>query len=155
MSDPATRLHRAVEKFIKVIEEGPPDSPAPGAWGSREVLLHIVFWHETDANVVTATLNQEEPDVPSGSYRAINARAVEMNAGVSVGQLIERLRAAQTRLETLAACEAAHALQIRTTAGSRPKSMNQVLASAEAHIRVHRLELSRQQRGPQAGADNA
>jgi len=41
------KLRQTVESFRSYIRSLPPEQLAPAAWGPPEVLVHLVFWHET------------------------------------------------------------------------------------------------------------
>ncbi|HEY8415845.1 MAG TPA: DinB family protein [Thermaerobacter sp.] len=119
------KLDRTVDSFIAYIEGLPPEELAARAWGPREVLVHLVFWHETFVAALEALLDQREPRLPRGTFAELNAAAVKANAGVAVPELIRRFREAQGRLTELvgrAARAGDRTLAIPVKAGSRPRT---------------------------------
>lgn len=146
MNAALAKLRQTVESFISYILSLPPEQLAPAAWGPREVLVHLVFWHETFVSTIQALLDRREPNLPRGTFAELNAAAIRANAAVPIPDLIERFRAAQARLETLAVQAAGHPLAIPVKAGSRTRTFEQLMLEAEAHIRNHQWKLRR--RGP-------
>lgn len=150
MKDLLDRLRASVESFTDFLRAIPPEQTAPARWGPREVLVHLVFWHETFVRTIESVLGGQEPPLPKGTFAELNARAVRENAGVPIARPILRFHAAQSRLEELAAHEAAHALAIPVKAGSKPRSLSELLIEAEAHIRNHEAKVRRQLQGQPA-----
>lgn len=140
------KLDQTVESFVAYIESLPPGALAPRAWGPREVLVHLVFWHETFVATIEALLDQREARLPQGTFAELNAAAVKTNAGATISELIERFRRAQAQLAVLAARAGDRRLAIPVKAGSRPRTLEQLLAEIEAHIRNHERKLRRQDR---------
>lgn len=144
----ALRLRAAVQSFTGFISSLPESLLQPGEWGPREVLVHLVYWHETHAATIEALLQGEEPVLPVGTYAELNARAVRANANEPVARLIERLRAAQRRLEHLATLAGERDVGgIRAKAGATPRDLPATLLRMEAHVRQHERKL----RGSLAG----
>lgn len=139
------KLRRTVESLISYIHGLPPEHPAPAAWGPREVLVHLVFWHETFVATIQALLDGREPSLPAGTFAELNAAAVRANAAVPVDNLVQRFRAAQAQMEHLAVRAAGRGLAIPVKAGSRTRTLEQLIAEVEAHIRNHERKLRRRQ----------
>src|SRR5512136_1110826 len=94
-------LSQSIEAFCNFIEQLPSKSLEEQDWGPREVLAHLVFYHELYVKLVEAAA-LKLPLVPlEGKYREINARAVADCRGCSVDQLVERLSFANRRLVEL------------------------------------------------------
>lgn len=146
MTSLVDRLDRTVESFIAYIQGLPPQSLAPRAWGPREVLVHLVFWHETFVATIEALLDKREPELPRGTFAELNAAAVKANGGVAIPELIARFRAAQARLDELAARAGDRRLAIPVKAGSRPRTLEKLLWEIEAHVRNHEMKLRRKRR---------
>lgn len=143
MNGALLKLRQAVESFVAYIGSLPPDQLAPAAWGPREVLVHLVFWHETFVSTTQALLDLQEPSLPRGTFAQLNAAAIRASAGVPVPDLVERFRVAQARLESLALRAGGCPLAIPVKAGSKPRTLEQLVAEAEAHIRNHERKLRR------------
>ncbi|WP_324716669.1 DinB family protein [Carboxydochorda subterranea] len=144
----ALRLRAAVASFASYITGLPESFLQPGEWGPREVLVHLVFWHETHAATIGALLRGEEPALPVGTFAQLNARAVRANADQPITRLIERLEAAQRELERLVVAAGGRDLPgIRTKAGAKPRDLRAALLRMEAHVRHHERKLARETAG--------
>ena len=76
-----------------------------GLWGPREVLCHLVWWHQATVEGMESVLAGGKPYRIYASIDEMNARAVGRLAGQDIGQLAELVRQLQARL-----IEAARAL---------------------------------------------
>lgn len=146
MNSVLRKLDQTVESFVAYIENLPPGALGPSTWGPREVLVHLVFWHETFVATIAALLDQREAQLPRGTFAELNAAAVKANAGATISELIQRFRGAQARLAALAARAGDRRLAIPVKAGSRPRTLEQLLGEIEAHIRNHEMKLRRRER---------
>ncbi|HEX7785643.1 MAG TPA: maleylpyruvate isomerase N-terminal domain-containing protein, partial [Methylomirabilota bacterium] len=66
-----------------------------GAWGVREILVHIAGWHEEMVPALERIARDEEP-YPAGAYDDFddwNARFVERKNGVKTADVIAELEA--------------------------------------------------------------
>ncbi|MDP2728495.1 MAG: hypothetical protein Q8P59_13255 [Dehalococcoidia bacterium] len=86
-------------------------------------------------------LKNEEPRLPVGTGRELNALAVEQNAGEPIARLIERFQATQGGIERLAALDRSHSLPVLTKAGAKPRTFEGLLRDVERHIRNHDARL--------------
>lgn len=107
--------------------------------------MHLVFWHETFVSTIQALLDQRQPSLPRGTFAELNAAAIQSNAAVPVADLLERFGAAQAQIETLSAQATGYPLAIPVKAGTRTRTLEQLMAEAEAHIRNHEWKLRRRQ----------
>ncbi|MDQ5852324.1 MAG: ClbS/DfsB family four-helix bundle protein [Chloroflexota bacterium] len=64
----------AVNDFCDCIETLPPEALKERAWGFKEVLAHILFWHESVTTAAEALINQQPFEVPDGRFDELNAR---------------------------------------------------------------------------------
>jgi hypothetical protein len=71
-----------------------------GRWGPREVLCHLVWWHQATAEGMESVLSGGAPYRIYASTDEMNARAVGRLAGKDIAQLAELVRQWQTRLVT-------------------------------------------------------
>jgi hypothetical protein len=138
------KLRSAVASFVDFIAKLPAGDLAPAPWGPREVLTHLVFWHETMVSTIEALLAGRTPDLPQGTFAEVNARAVASNRDVPVDRLLERFGAAQSQLERLATLDATRSLAIPVKEGSTLRSIGELITRVEAHIRNHEAKLRRQ-----------
>ncbi|MBL6445318.1 hypothetical protein JMN32_03300 [Fulvivirga sp. 29W222] len=64
-------------------------------WSAKDVLGHLVFWHESFARNLKDVSAKRKPDLLKGSLAEVNRQSVDLNRTVSVQNLLERLRGAQ------------------------------------------------------------
>jgi hypothetical protein len=69
-----------------------------GVWGPREVLCHLVWWHQATVEGMESVLSGGNPYRFYASVDEMNARAVGRLAGRDIGELAELARQLQTRL---------------------------------------------------------
>jgi uncharacterized protein with von Willebrand factor type A (vWA) domain len=146
MEETIARLHTTIASFTQFIQELPDELLQPAGWGAREILAHIVFWHEIHAATIEAICNGREPHLLSGVFREFNARAVKENVGASIEQLLERLQRAQEKMEQTASLPGVMQRSMFIKQGSKERSIQEVLERIEAHIRGHHVELRREYR---------
>ena len=99
--DPARegeKLRKVVEEFCCFIRKLPEETVVEQVWGSKEVLAHLVFWHESCVAQIRAGLAGEPCRAPEGRLKDLNAQAVEASYGVSVDTLVCRFRMADELL---------------------------------------------------------
>jgi hypothetical protein len=67
-------------------------------WSPREVLCHLIYWHQATAEGMESVTDGGDPLKIYASTDEMNARAVGRLAGVTMQRLIEDARRLQTRL---------------------------------------------------------
>ena len=67
-------------------------------WSPREVLCHLIYWHQATAEGMEATTSGAGPLRIHAPTDEMNARAVGRVAGVTIERLVEDARELQTRL---------------------------------------------------------
>ena len=67
-------------------------------WSPREVLCHLIYWHQAAAEGMESVTDGGDPLKIYASTDEMNARAVGRMAGVTMQRLIEDARRLQTRL---------------------------------------------------------
>jgi hypothetical protein len=90
--DGPMRLTASIEGFCRTIEQLPARAFLVQPWGPRQVLAHLVFWHENYVRQVEAGLSRKGWLLPEGTFETLNARAVASLAGVGVPTLLARYR---------------------------------------------------------------
>ncbi|MCP5267945.1 MAG: hypothetical protein H6943_02785 [Zoogloeaceae bacterium] len=68
-------------------------------WDMKDMLAHLVAWHESFAKNLVLLANMEPPDPPRGSLRDVNREGVLRLRDQSPDQLIRRFRKAQKLVE--------------------------------------------------------
>jgi DinB family protein len=96
-------LIRALEQ---IVEAGLTSFQGPGGqarikvgiWGPREILCHLVWWHQATVEGMESVLAGGKPYRFYASVDEMNARAVGRLAGHDIAQLVELVRQLQGRL---------------------------------------------------------
>lgn len=134
-------LEDAVAELVAVARDLPdPDVVTTGEWTARDVLAHLVFWHESFARNVADLAAGRRPTPLAGTYAALAARTTAELGGVGVGALVERLLAAQAVIRVLVRAPGVELIPYRR--GSRPYPPDEHLAVVRDHVRAHGRELA-------------
>jgi len=112
------KLETTVEDFCRFIERLP-KAAVIEEWSPKEVLAHLVFWHESYVAQVEALLSGTPFELPRGRFSDLNARAVDINRRGSVAKLVRRFRAANERLCALYATHDPAAIVLEIKQGSK------------------------------------
>ena len=64
------RLDESVEAFACALESMPETALTGAEWGPREMLGHIVFWHETYLRIAHAINTGHDPVPLVGTFRS-------------------------------------------------------------------------------------
>ena len=101
MSDKTTQLREAETAFAELqraidgLGEAAMRQVWLGTWGVREILIHISGWHRAMIPAL-GRVARGEPPYPAGTYddfNAWNARFVDQQSGVKVGDIVAELDA--------------------------------------------------------------
>lgn len=76
-----------------------PESYMVEAWTAKDVLGHILFWHESFARNVRDLVNDIKPTPLKGKYSDLNQRCFEEMRPRTVEELIKRLETAHTVIQ--------------------------------------------------------
>jgi hypothetical protein len=139
-------LEQAVEAFCSFIEALPEDAMVEQNWGPKEVLAHLVYWHEVYVSQAQSYLRGEPVDLPQGRYSDLNARAVENSRGIPVAQLTARFRAANHALGQISMDCDPDQVVIPIKSGVRAYTLAELVAEVLPHIRNHHRKLVRELR---------
>jgi hypothetical protein len=131
------RLTATVSRFCQIIERLPARALLEKPWGPRQVLSHLVYWHEDYVRQIEARRSGMGWLLPEGGFEELNARAVASLAGVGVPTLLARFRTANARLCRLAADPAAAGFPIQLKQDTKSWALGEFLIHVEAHIRRH------------------
>ncbi|MGS2806280.1 maleylpyruvate isomerase N-terminal domain-containing protein [Nocardia sp. MW-W600-9] len=143
ISVPLADERRRVEDFITLFSLPHVDYAARvyPQWSAKDVLAHIVYWHESFARNIEALALGHKPSPPKWSLRETNQISVEENRSVSKAALLRRLRAAQSTIERHIGNEDIGLIPYRR--GSRPYSRAEHLGVVAGHIRDHHWHVVR------------
>ncbi|MEW6716391.1 MAG: hypothetical protein AB1345_02640 [Chloroflexota bacterium] len=141
--DETEKLTDTVNHFCRWITALPADMLVEQDWGPREVLAHIVYYHELFVNLVEARLSKKEFPPPEGSFRELNAAAVSASRGISPSILVDRLKKANARLVELYQRHNPEDIILEIKAGAKPRRLAELVPEVEAHIRNHLKKLQK------------
>jgi len=142
MNDPA-RLGTTVEEFCHFIEGLSQATVLEQDWGPKEVLAHLVFWHESYVAQIEALRAGHPFELPQGRFGDLNAQAVAANRDVPIAKLVRRFRAADKRLRALYAAHDPTAIVLEIKQGSKRWRLVDLVPAVEAHVRNHHRQLER------------
>jgi hypothetical protein len=137
--DDVEKLKETVDAFCQFVQELPDADLVEQAWGPREVLAHLVFWHERHVAQIEAILAREPFAGPEGRPKDLNAQAVKANRSQPVDALVRRLQVADERLRCFG-----HTLDpqdVVLEVQSHLHTLEGAIARIEAHIRNHHRKL--------------
>jgi hypothetical protein len=75
-------LQAAVDAFCCFVEGLPKTAWVEQDWGPKEVLAHLVFWHESYLAQIEALLTGAPFDLPQGRFSDLNAQTIAANRGL-------------------------------------------------------------------------
>lgn len=136
-------LRDQVEAFAALIESLPPDRLQPDAWGPREILAHLAYWHGRYVALLRAALAGETVELPAATFKELNAGAVQDAAGLSIAELVDRLRRAQAELDALQADPRTAQQRVRLKAGATAWPWPELRRRVAGHVRGHAAAVRR------------
>ena len=135
-----TSLSESIELFIKEVKNKKTSLMATDEWTVKDVLCHIVFWHENYAANYQALANHEIPKLPEG-MSTINKRGVSSLRKLSRKELIERLHKAHLSLEDSIIKK--QVPQMTYSKGGRTYKTDDFLQMITGHIFTHTKQVRR------------
>ena len=134
-------VRRAVDDIIQLfrVPAFDPSLPVNHRWDMKDMLAHLVAWHESFAKNLALLAAGAPADPPRGSLREVNRNGVMRLRDHSVDQLIRRFRKAQRIIE-----EHAFDLRISVIPYRKPGtsySRLQHLDVVARHLRGHFWEI--------------
>ncbi len=136
-------LRADVESFAHLIESLPAARLEPAAWGPREILAHLAFWHRRYVDLLEAALAARAVDLPRATFKELNAQAVAAARDLTIAQLVANLLAAQADLERLERDARLNTVSIRFKAGSKPWPWPELRRRVGGHFRGHAAVIRR------------
>ena len=102
----AQQVDTLVSLIEKAVEDGLSYFEGPGAesnvqidmWTPREVLCHMIYWHQATVDGMEAAVSGKAPQQIHASTDEMNARAVGRASGKSISKLANEVRELQARL---------------------------------------------------------
>lgn len=108
-------------------------------WNARDMLAHMVAWHESFALNIDLLARGEPPQPPRGTLREVNRQGVLDRRDQSVEQLIRRFRKAQKTIEAHIYDERVTLIPYRRPGTSYGRAQH--LDVVRGHIRSHFWEV--------------
>jgi hypothetical protein len=138
------RLTTTVESFCRFMEQLPGAARQEQPWGPREVLAHLVYWHELYVEQVEALRGGPPAELPEGRFSDLNALAVAQSRGAPLDEMLRRFREANERL--VIAITASPDLAIQLKRGSKVWPLEALIPNVGSHIRNHLKLLKKAQK---------
>jgi hypothetical protein len=150
------RMTATIQTFCRIIEQLPAHAFLVKPWGPRQVLAHLVFWHETYVRQIEAGQAGMGWLFPEGTLKTLNEEAVASLASVGVPTMLARFRAANTRLCRLAADPKTAGARVQLKRDTKSWPLSEFILQVESHVRRHGEEIRRtypSRRAPSRGDD--
>ncbi|MEM9829161.1 MAG: hypothetical protein AAF944_00910 [Bacteroidota bacterium] len=108
-------------------------------WSTKDILGHLVFWHESFARNLRDVSESQKPNPLKGKLSEVNQLGVEATHSVFIDKLIIRLNAAQQVIEEYILNTEVQLIPYKK--GSRDYSRKEHLEIVVAHIKRHLKDL--------------
>lgn len=135
------KLRETVAAFCHFIQEVPEAELAEQVGWPKEVLAHLVFWHERYVAQIEAMLTGEPFAGPEGRLNDLNTLAVEASQGRAIEELLQRFQAADERLREFG--RTLDPQNVILEVQSHLHTLDGAISSIETHIRNHHHKLVR------------
>ena len=144
MNSEIESLSHALHAFADFVHSLPAAKLEPRKgkpWGPREVLIHLVFWHEQYAQIAAEVLTGKRREMLRGTFKQINDWAVSQNAAASVEDLLACWATAQMKLLRISRRPEAVRLKFSLREGSKEWPFAVLMRLAAGHISNHEAKL--------------
>jgi hypothetical protein len=138
------RLTRTVEDFCGWIESRPARETRAQSWGPREVLAHLIYWHEQYISQSEAIVAGKQYATPSGRFADMNAKAAVKFQKQPVPTLVKRFRIVNRCLCILALENNPRKIAFSIKQGSKLWQLSDLIPAVEAHVRNHLRALKKE-----------
>lgn len=137
-----TALEQSVDSGLAYFQ-GPGDQSKVriGRWEAREVLCHLVWWHQATAEGMESVASGGAPYRIYASVDEMNARAVGRLAGRDMNQLVDLARQWQARLVKAARALPDPNATVLVLGDGNGRSVQQRLETIAQHWNEHVTEL--------------
>lgn len=133
-------LSKNIEIFIEEVNRKKLSLMATDEWTVKDVLCHIVFWHENYAANYQALAEHKDPPLPEG-MSTINKRGVSHLRRCTQNELINRLREANKSLEKSIVDK--QVPEMTYSKGGRTYKTDDFLGMIARHIEAHAKQVKR------------
>ncbi len=143
------QLDTLIDSLEKAVDDGLAYFTGPGAeseqrigiWEPREVLCHMVYWHQATVEGAESVASGGEPHKIYASTDEMNARAVGRASGKTVTVLAQEVRDLQERLLAAVRSMPDTAATVLIRGDGRETSATGRLSTIADHWNVHLAEL--------------
>ena len=117
------------------------------AWSPRQVLAHVLWWHERYLKVLSAKVDGRARPKLAGTLDDINVVGVEAYGGRSIDDLADTLRTKEHALESLFAvlherpAAERSRMRILTRDGSQPVDLDGLVKRITDHLHGHARDI--------------
>lgn len=133
-------LQKQVQEFILFFQQSNDYTKVVYTdWSAKDVLGHIVSWHESFARNVDDLVHDRKPNPLKGSLVEVNEKGVLETKPISVQNLVVRLKSAQVTIEQDIMSEKITFIPYKK--GSRDYSREEHLEVVYRHIKKHYEDL--------------
>ncbi|MEM9672830.1 MAG: hypothetical protein AAF992_09560, partial [Bacteroidota bacterium] len=108
-------------------------------WSAKDILGHLVFWHESFARNLRDIAQNQKPNPLKGKLSEVNQMGVDATRSVSIDRLINRLTAAQLVIDKHIFNTEVKLIPYKK--GSRDYGRLEHLEVVAAHIKRHLKDL--------------
>ena len=108
-------------------------------WNAKDILGHLVFWHESFARNIRDLGEGVKPTPLKGKLSEVNQQSVTTTAPASIRTLLNRLQAAQNTIEKYIFDDGIDLIPYKR--GSRSYSRQEHLQVVSGHINKHLKDL--------------
>jgi hypothetical protein len=142
------RLAEAVDgfcQFVRAIDDVRAADTSKEGWGPKEVLAHLLFWHEHYITQIEAQRTESRFELPLGPRDALNAQAVAAGRVVPIEVLLDRIRAADERLQHFSCTLDPQMVVVAMPwqKGVHRYTLDVLVRRVTEHVRGHQRELQR------------
>lgn len=135
-------LSVALQNFIAFYKEDHDfNKPVYPLWTAKDILSHVVFWHESFAANILDLANGIAPHALKGKLAELNEQSVLQGAKASIESLIQRLSTAQSAINSNIFSNKIASIPYRKS--GRSYTPLEHLAIVDAHIKKHLKDLRR------------
>ena len=141
--EPIAPLCTTVEAFCDFIQRLPEEAFVEQGWGPKEVLAHLVFYHESYVDQIQTIQKRTPFEAPKGRFSDLNAQAVKQSRDIPTFELVDRLRNANLKLCDLYQKIEPQGMTLEIKLGAKPRTLKNLVVEIEAHIRNHQRKLEK------------
>lgn len=146
MAEAIEELNAAVREIANYILQLPAAEKRNQAWGQetfgpKEVLAHLVFYHELYVEQMQALEKGAAFEPPQGTYDELNRKAVEASLVTETDALAQRLLASQARMNVLYQALDPDEDQVQAKREAKKRTLRKMVEQEARHIRRHLREL--------------